>query len=87
VRAALRRLPLDHQIGLELCYWERLEETELAHVLRLPKDRVSQHLRLGREMLRHELANGADNALDTMTNLVALEASDDGTPDRPASEG
>lgn len=57
VRAALRRLPLDHQIALELRYWEKLEDTELAHVLRLPEERVSRHLQLGRQMLRYELTS------------------------------
>lgn len=87
VRAALRRLPLDHQIALELHYWERLDGTELAHVLRLTEDCVPQHLRRGREMLRRELAQTDEDTLDTMTNLVALESSDDDGADRPASEG
>ena len=35
---ALRRIPLDLQIVLELSYWERLTAVEIAEVLRIPED-------------------------------------------------
>ncbi len=49
---ALRRLPLELQIALELFYWEGLPSKELAPILDLPHGTVRSRLRRGREKLR-----------------------------------
>jgi RNA polymerase sigma factor (sigma-70 family) len=53
---ALRRLPLDFQITLELFYWENLSQAELAQVLVLPIGTVKSRLRKGRQLLEQQLA-------------------------------
>jgi RNA polymerase sigma-70 factor (ECF subfamily) len=53
---ALRRLPLDLQVVLELHYWEGLRGPELAEVLEIPEGTVRSRLRLGRDRLRRCLA-------------------------------
>lgn len=53
---ALRRIPLDYQLALELFYWEGLGGDELAEVLDIPVGTVRSRLRLGKQMLRAALA-------------------------------
>jgi len=58
---ALRGLPLDQQLALELFYWEDLTATEIAVVLEVPEGTVRSRLRLGRDRLRASLdASGGD---------------------------
>ncbi|HEY8377764.1 MAG TPA: sigma-70 family RNA polymerase sigma factor, partial [Nannocystis sp.] len=49
---ALRRLPVDLQIALELHYWENMSATEVATVLEIPSGTVKSRLRRAKEMLR-----------------------------------
>ena len=53
---AMRRVPLDLQIALELHYWEDMTTAELAEVLEIPQGTVKSRLRRGREALQAELA-------------------------------
>ena len=52
---ALRRLPVDLQVALELFYWEGLEGAELAEVLEVPLGTVKSRLRRGKELLRKHM--------------------------------
>lgn len=56
---ALRRIPLDYQLVLELYYWEDMAAPELAQVLGLPEGTVRSRLRRAKEALS-----------DKMTSLV-----------------
>lgn len=62
--AALRRLPLDEQIALELHYWEQLSATEIAAVLEIPVGTAKSRLRRARDRLEAALA-GPDPAKAT----------------------
>ena len=55
VLEALRGLPLDHQIALELFYWEGMSVGELATVLGVPPGTVKSRLSRARENLREEI--------------------------------
>lgn len=59
--AALRRLPIDEQIALELHYWEQLSATEIAAVLEIPVGTAKSRLRRARDRLEAALA-GPDPA-------------------------
>lgn len=53
---AMRRVPVDLQIAMELHYWEDMSTAELAEVLEIPQGTVKSRLRRGREALQAELA-------------------------------
>ncbi|MBC8070579.1 MAG: sigma-70 family RNA polymerase sigma factor [Deltaproteobacteria bacterium] len=55
--AALRTLPLDLQLLLELHYWEELSTSELAGVLEIPQGTVKTRIRRARELLESALAS------------------------------
>ena len=52
---ALRRIPLDYQLVLELYYWEDLAAPELAQVLSLPEGTVRSRLRRAKEALADKM--------------------------------
>ena len=54
--AAMRRLPLDFQITLELFYWEGLKTHEVAEVLEVSPHTARSRLARARERLREILA-------------------------------
>jgi len=49
---ALRTIPIELQVALELHYWEDLSGPELAAVLDVPEGTVRSRLRRGRELLQ-----------------------------------
>jgi len=52
---ALRRLPVRHQVVLELYYWEELTSREIAEALELPEGTVRTRLRRARVVLEAAL--------------------------------
>lgn len=52
---ALRRLPVEHQIILELHYWERMTMREIAEVTTTPEGTVKTRMRRGRQLLQEAL--------------------------------
>lgn len=61
---ALRRIPLDLQMVLELHYWEQLSTAELSQVLEIPQGTVKSRLRRAREAVAAALpAIAKDKAL------------------------
>ena len=52
---ALRRIPLDLQITLELHYWEDMKAREIGEVLRLPTSTVTTRLARARELVAKQL--------------------------------
>ncbi|MCA9663472.1 MAG: RNA polymerase sigma factor, partial [Myxococcales bacterium] len=53
---ALRRLPLEHQILVELFYWEGMRVREIAEVVGAPEGTIKTRLRRGRALLEEALA-------------------------------
>ena len=57
---ALRKLPLDQQLLLELHYWEELEREQLAEVFDVEPATTRSRLFRARQALRELLADGAE---------------------------
>lgn len=69
---ALRRIPLDQQIVLELSYIESLNGAEIADLLGVPQPTVYTRLRRGKEKLREVVAELADSAEVADSTMVGL---------------
>lgn len=72
--AALRRLPLELQVVLELSYWESMSSAEIGVALELPAGTVRSRLRRARALLEaaiHELGQTPAIALQTARDLEA----------------
>lgn len=55
IAMALAGIPLDHQIALELAYWEQMNGPEIAAVLGIPANTVRSRLARARRQLRARL--------------------------------
>jgi len=69
---ALRRLPVDYQIAIELHNWEGMTGPEIAEVLAVPEGTVRSRLRRARiqlEELVRELSTSPQVLESTLTNL------------------
>ncbi len=80
---ALRRVPLDYQVALELHYWEHYTAAQIAEIVQLPVGTIKTRLRRGRQLveamiaeltadpqLRHSTSSGLERwAADLRTQL------------------
>ena len=69
---ALRRLPLDTQVLLELHYWEALNSRELGEVLGINENTARSRIRRARELLEEQIklvAQSEDCLRTTLANL------------------
>ncbi len=78
IAEAMRRIPVDFQITLELYYWEQLKGPELAEVLGISPTTVRTRLHRAREALREmlgKLRSGeieiSDEDLESSVHLIA----------------
>lgn len=63
LHAALLAIPIEHQIALELFYWEEMSAAEIAAALEVPEGTVRSRLRRAKALLREALASAAAPAL------------------------
>jgi len=70
---ALRAIPLDLQVVLELHYCEELTGPELAVALELPEGTVRSRLRRGREALEEAMQRLADDPATLSSSLADFE--------------
>ncbi|MEX1366085.1 MAG: sigma-70 family RNA polymerase sigma factor [Nannocystaceae bacterium] len=54
---ALRSIPIDYQVVLELYYWEQLTGVQLGEVLGIPENTARSRVRRAKEMLAEALAH------------------------------
>lgn len=75
---ALRTIPLDHQIAIELFYWESMTAKEIAVVLSIPLGTAKTRLRAARRVLEsrmRELADSQEVLQSTLDNLQRWSSS------------
>jgi RNA polymerase sigma-70 factor (ECF subfamily) len=69
---ALRRIPIEHQILLELFYWESMSASEIGEVLQAPEGTIRTRLRRARQLLERrlaELVGGGEPLVSTLAQL------------------
>jgi RNA polymerase sigma factor (sigma-70 family) len=71
---ALRRLPVEYQVTLELYYWEGMSGPELAAALDIPEATVRSRVRRGSARLREELEKLAESPSVLESTLGGLES-------------
>lgn len=74
---ALRRIPIDMQVALELHYWEQMSDAEIAAALELPLGTIKSRIRRARLALTEritELAKSPEQLRSTLDNLEAWAA-------------
>ena len=70
---ALRRIPIDSQVVLELSYWESLTAAEIADVLGIPVGTAKTRVRRARQLLEQRLTDLAAGRLPMKTTATRLE--------------
>ena len=70
---ALRRIPRELQIILELYYWEELRARELAEVLDLPEGTIRTRIRRAKQLFEAEIARVAESPALAHSTLCDLE--------------
>jgi len=69
---ALRQIPVDMQVALELHYWEKMSDADIAKALELPLGTVKSRIRRARITLQEQitqLATSPSQLKSTMANL------------------
>ena len=70
---ALRRIPIDSQIVLELYYWEEMSASQTAEVLGLPEGTVRGRVRRAKQLLKQQLGRLARSTEELDTTVGGLE--------------
>lgn len=58
---ALRAIPLEHQVLLELLYWEKVPVADIAAALQIPLNTAKTRIRRGRQLLEQAMEALADS--------------------------
>ena len=70
---ALRQIPLDYQVVLELYYWEELSGSAIAAIVELPENTVRSRIRKGKQLLEKKMKVLARNPEELQRTLGDLE--------------
>lgn len=70
---AMRRIPLDLQVAIELFYWEDMSTQELADALEIPQGTVKSRLRRAREALHAQMEKIAESKSQLQSTVDNLE--------------
>ena len=70
---ALRHIPLELQIVLELTYWEKLTTAEMADLLGIPEGTVKSRVRRARQKLDEQLSRLAESSTHLESTTSDLE--------------
>jgi len=72
--AALRRIPLEHQIVLELYFWEHLTAGEMGEIQGVPEGTIRTRLRRAKQLLEAALGQVATSPAEMQDTLSDLDS-------------
>jgi RNA polymerase sigma factor (sigma-70 family) len=72
LRLALTRIPLEHQILLELYLWEELTGPQLAQIMGVPENTMRSRLRRAKDLLEQEFQSLVDDPAQARSALETL---------------
>lgn len=70
---ALRRIPVEHQVVLELYYWEEMTAKDLGEVLEIPEGTVRGRIRRAKQLLEEQLKILSDDDRILKSTISGLE--------------
>ncbi len=70
---ALRRIPIELQVILELYYWEHMQAGEIATVMKAPEGTIRTRIRRARQLLVREIEALAESTNDLQSTLSGLD--------------
>ncbi len=70
---ALRAIPLEHQVLLELYFWEKMTAGEIGQVLDVPEGTIRTRIRRAKQLLNEQLEVFAETPDLLQTTLSGLE--------------
>jgi RNA polymerase sigma-70 factor (ECF subfamily) len=71
--AALRTIPIEHQLALELHYWEGLDAAEIAEIVGISHSAMRSRMAKARKLLREQLERLAESPDQLHSTLDGLE--------------
>ena len=85
--AALRRVPVEYQLVLELVYWEGFTAVQVSEALGLPVGTAKTRIRRGRELVREQIEAVANTPSLVQSTLMNLEGWAEGLRGRVGKGG
>jgi RNA polymerase sigma factor (sigma-70 family) len=70
---ALRGIPVEYQVTLELHYWEQMSDADIARALDLPLGTTKSRIRRGRQLLAERIAQLATSPSELESTLGNLD--------------
>lgn len=70
---ALRQIPLDYQVVLELHYWEQQSAAQIAEITLRPAGTIKTRLRRGRQLLQEKIAELAQDPRERTSTLDGFD--------------
>ena len=70
---ALRGIPVEYQVILELHYWEQMTTEEMAEVLKLPVGTVRSRLSRARKLLEEAMSRLAESPAELESTLTRID--------------
>lgn len=71
---ALRRIPVELQVAIELRYWEEMSEAEIARALAIPVGTLKSRFRRARQLLAEKIGELAASPGELESTIESLEA-------------
>lgn len=70
---ALRRIPIEAQVTLELVYWEQLNAAEIAEILGVPHSTMRSRIQRARQLLRQAIEGLGESPALIVSTLGGLD--------------